>query len=364
MGSTPFRVLAWPAPSDADLNPYLSQIYSASDQIGAEIVPLQMRHPSQDRSHVFHIHWPEGIFWGAGGKLLPVAAAKAMALLRAASATRRAGGLVVLTVHNLQPHEALSAAQRRLHRWFYRQILNRCDLLVAMTDASLRELQARYPATRDLDHVLVPHPHYRDVYGAPPSRRDADETLGLQPKHRRLGVIGRVRASKNVPEIARAFSDASCADELLIAGECADDIAAEIREIAACDSRIIFKPGEIPSALLPTYFAAIDAIVINQSTTLNSASVLLALSMNTPVVALGMGSITELAAKLGPDWIATFRPGLTGGVLDDAVERLFRHQRRSAVAPLDDVAPTQVSARMLSTFKSLQARRVSEADGR
>jgi hypothetical protein len=104
------KVLTWPEYRRDDLNPYVSLVYQAFREPRATVANLKLFGSPVPGADVFHIQWTEAIFW-AHGRRLTVAAAKAMAVLRAVRAVRRRGGRVALTLHNLKPHGAPTTAR-------------------------------------------------------------------------------------------------------------------------------------------------------------------------------------------------------------------------------------------------------------
>ena len=355
-------VLAWPAPAAAQLNPYVALIYGGFACAGLKVRAFR---PMLGRAHgdIFHVHWPEAILWGRLANGVPamtrVAAAHA---LRTMDRVRARGGIVAWTVHNLAPH-ALDPSRRAVWEDFFPAFRDRVDLLIGMTARSLDVAVAAYPDLEGRPRAIVPHPHFRTAYPPPGARAEARARFGLPDDAFVLGMLGAVRASKGVPAAVAAFRAArsmnAAADEtLLVAGACADE--AERRRIGAAGAAgIVFRDAPLPPAQLSAAFGAVDAILINQRTTLNSGTLLLALSMNRPVIAPACGSVGELAAHLGAAWIETFEGELDGEKLRGLLDRL-RARARPAVAPLAAFDPPAVSAATAVALADALARRRRE----
>jgi hypothetical protein len=103
-------------------------------------------------------------------------------------------------------------------------------------------------------------------------------------------------------------------------------------------------------------FAAVDAVLINQQTTLNSGTLLLALSMNRPVIAPACGSVGELAEQLGGAWIQTFTGELNAQGLRALLDNL-KSRSRPAIAPLETLDPARVSEATAAALADAFARR-------
>ena len=356
------RVLAWPAPSRSQSNPYVSLVYSAFERKLIEIESYSAWRPHA-RADVFHIHWPEALLWGRlAYHVPPTAQLAAYRVLGAMDAVRQQGGIVVWTVHNLAPHHA-SPRNERTWSWFFPRFRARLDTLIGLSSRSLELVCERYPELRSCRRVVVPHPHYRTIYPAPPSIAQARASLGLPAEAFVVAIIGSIRRSKGIPDAIAAFRAAHKHDErLLIAGHCPDaGLAAEIGIAAGDDPSIIFNNGYLPDHDLVASFTAADAVLINQRGTLNSGTLMLALSMDRPAIAPAKGSVVELAGTFGPAWISLFSDELSTRALRDCIDEV-RSSTRTPRAPLDRFAPEAVSHATIAALRdSLAHRRAREA---
>ena len=107
---------------------------------------------------------------------------------------------------------------------------------------------------------------------------------------------------------------------------------------------VIFQNRYLPDAELVYSFAAADAVLINQSATLNSGTLLLALSMNRPTIAPAKGSIVELAESVGRDGYRPF-PGSSGPTRFATVSTRSRAMIEAAKLRLIDLTPKPSHAR-------------------
>jgi glycosyltransferase involved in cell wall biosynthesis len=342
-------VLAWPAPSAKQLNPYISLVYGGFAQAGLTVKPFQPMHPGPQTGDIFHVHWPEAILWGrlAGG-LPGMTKFAATRVIRTMDNVRARGGVVAWTVHNLAPH-AVGPRQRAVWNAFFPAFRARVDLLIGMTESSLDIADAAYPDLRGRPRAIVPHPHFRASYPPPRERTSARASFGLPADAFVVGMLGTVRASKGVPRVIAAFHAMQASGKepgkemLLVAGECTSESERRlIGQAHAGDSAVVFANAALSPARLSEAFAAVDAVLINQQTTLNSGTLLLALSMNRPVIAPACGSVSELAGQLGGAWIETFSGELSASRLRSLLDSL-KDRPRPALAPLEAFDPARVS---------------------
>src|SRR4051794_13509313 len=173
------RVLAWPSGASAEQNPYAEMTYEGFDRQTVEVVGFYPSMISLPQADVFHIHWPEGIFWGKGERFFPVAVAYAVNVLRTARAVKKRGGLVALTLHNLHPHEGLTGPRAVLFRQFQQALLAQTDLLVSLSSVALDLYRQQHPRAVDIPAVVIPHPHYRKAYPNARSRKACRESFGF-----------------------------------------------------------------------------------------------------------------------------------------------------------------------------------------
>ena len=355
------RVLAWPGPSQSQSNPYTSLVYGEFEKAGLAITNYSIWKFHGSRADIFHIHWPEAILWGRLARHVPLTTElAARRVLDTMDVIRRNGGAVVWTAHNVSPHALSSQYHERVWGRFFPQFRQKVDALIGLTSRSLDLMCDAYPDLRQCSRFVVPHPHYRTVYPAQPSRRDARAAIGLAQGRFVLAMIGTIRRGKGVTQAVQVFRKVRKENEVLfISGQCSDpELAADIQSATGNDSGVIFQNRYLPDAELVYSFAAADAVLINQSATLNSGTLLLALSMNRPTIAPAKGSIVELAESVGAGWISTFSSEVGPDALRDCLDAIQGHDR-GGQAPLDRFDPEAVSRATMAVLAQILATRRS-----
>lgn len=351
----PLRVLGWPAGDTSGVNPYVDLMYSAFRPPEVELRPF---HPTMRRvpkADVFHIQWPEAIFWEGRGHRSPVAALNAWNVLRTARTVRARGGRVVLTLHNLEPHKALSSTQSVIWQRYRRALFTEVDHLVSLSHDAWVEFQKAHPTVAHLPAQVIPHPHYRSCYPPATPREQARAAFGLQADDVVVGMVGTMRPSKHTPQAVQAFLGAAGRERLLLAGGCDDAHWREIESAIGGDPRVVTARGFLSDEDLVAATTSCDVIVLNQTGTLNSGTALLALSMDRPLIAPATGSLRELHTLVGPGWVELFDAPLDGTKLREALDRLLAHPR-ALQAPLDSLDPQELSRQLLDLFRDLRAR--------
>ncbi len=350
----PLRVLAWPAGDPSDLNPYVRRMYGAFRAPSASVTafrPLMRRIPAAD---IFHIHWPEGIFEGSGSNNPAIVAAKAARVLNAARAIRRSGGKLVVTAHNVAPHRDLTGWRHRVWHAYHARLLGQIDHLIGLSAASLERYRAAHPAIAAVAGTIIAHPHYREDYPAIP-RVEARAAWAIPDGIWVLGMIGSLRPSKNLVEAAEAFLAIRRPDEmLLIAGDAGDDdIAARLTAVAdRSDGTIRIVTGALDDMRFASAIAACDACMMNQTSTLNSGTALVTLSLDRPLLAPAVGTLPSLAAEIAGGWVTLFDPPLAPSALRASIDTL-RTSPPGGRPDLEPLDPMRLSEAMLAQFRKV-----------
>ena len=351
--SAKISVLAWPVGHRGDENPYVRLMYMSFKLPYVTLIAFKPLMRCIPKADVFHIHWPEGVFEGRIRAILLGVRLKSWRVLKAAEKTRRNGGIVVLTIHNIVPHRKINDRQSRFFEKFHERLLNRTDLMIGLSESSLVQFVKKHPAASSIRGQVIHHPHYRTAYPPAPDRNTA-RTLMRLPGGFILGVIGAMRSSKRIPSVILAFRAIAREDEiLLIAGSCDDEaLWHEIMESCGSSSQILVRRRALSEAEIVAAIGATDACLINQSSMLNSGSALLVLSMNRPLIAPDVGSLAELQGYFGNRWVNLFRAPLSEAAFRESLNQIRERSSYDDIVPMDELDPVNLSNLLLKTFTS------------
>lgn len=297
----PFTVLqSFPEPRETT-NPYVVMLREAIDRTpGARVLTFSWRRALTARYDAFHVHWPEILVDGNGPLKKLVRQGLFVLILLRLRLTRTP---LVRTVHNLELPEGLTRREVLLLRWAERATA----------------LRIRINETTELDGstpvATVVHGHYRTWF-APHPRRE------LTPG--RLAFVGQVRRYKGVDRLVEAFGETTDAGlGLRIAGRpTSEELAGTLRAAAAADPRIGLSLAFLPDRDLVAEVSEAELVVLPYREMHNSGGALAALSLDTPVLVPDNTVNRRLAEEVGPGWVHTFTPPLTGADLTGTLERL------------------------------------------
>ncbi|HET6705056.1 glycosyltransferase family 4 protein [Amycolatopsis sp.] len=344
----PLKILVAHLSSAAGGNRDLPLLYAAVRDAGDVVVePFSTAALLRGHWDVVHINWPEWCVRRDRGAA--VCAADAARLLLVLRAARRRGTKVVWTLNNLRPHES-----NRVVDLFVSEFSRLVDLTVCSSQSLLDEFLREYPAIRAAEHRIIRPGGYRCLYpddGVSPAR--AREKLGLPADARVLLAIGMVRRYKNIVPLVRSCRELGedPGRVLLIAGDALDPgYARQVRDECDRTGSVRLDLGYIADSDMQYYLRAADAMVLASSSVFNSASALLALSYDCPVVVPSHGAFVELQETFGAEWVHLYRGGIRAGVLREA----FTHRRPEGRPALEEHYDWAVSGREhLDAYRSI-----------
>lgn len=313
---------------------------------------------------VLHMHWPESVFWGRVANTGVAARAICARLaLWQIDRVRACGGILVWTAHNIEPHMEMDERSERVWQRYFGSFRERVDLVLSLTRSAQAQLLEAYPDLEGRLHAVVPHPHYRTAYPGPMPRTAARERLGLPADACILCSLGFMRPNKGLDDLINVFRRCAGADELLVlGGACDAPYLQQLEQLRDGDARVRLLPERLDEAMMATILAASDGFVLNHQRILNSGSLLLALSFNRRVLVRAQGSVAELAAEVGRDWVETFDEAL-----DDATLRRFLDGLDTGagsvpdIVPLDHYEPELIAAATVAQYRRALAAHGHEA---
>jgi beta-1,4-mannosyltransferase len=341
-------VLAWPGLGARAKNPYPWLLYSHLVALGVRVRDFTPARALRGGYDVLHLHWPEKAL-NAGSLLGRVAGA--VAALTMLMAAHLHGARVVWTAHNARPHES---RHPRLEAWFWSAVVRRLDTVIHPSVAGQQAVEALYPELARRPNAVVPLGHYRGTYPDTVSREEARFAFGISDGARVVAFLGLVRGYKNVPHLIRTVRTLprEAGTVVLLVGGAPHTaaLADEVREAAGGDPRVHLALEHIPDDDVQRYLRAADLVVLPFRDITNSASALLALSFDRPVLVPALGAMGELQALAGADWVRTYDEGLTPELLSRALEWTAR--RPPGAPRLDALEWPEIAHQTLSVYRA------------
>lgn len=286
-------------------NPYCKSFADALSGVGLK--PIEFGTISRDiivkRGWIVY-HWPDEFFQNST-IFETIKSYTKMALLRIS------GNKIIWVAHNVWPHRRDIPPSAFLRRSFFRLLSG----VIYLSHSSRREVITAHPELLTKDYVVVPHGVYNNVTSVKPSLPKVNS------QSIKIALIGKVTRYKQPVLLASLVANH---DEfeltLTIAGACDDKvIEKDLRDLASECPRINLQFRYHDDAELAEVVDKSDVVMMPYSEILNSGSALFSLSRWRPVVAPKLGSLEELAAEVGPEWIHLYDGDFSSQAFDAAL---------------------------------------------
>ena len=197
---------------------------------------------------------------------------------------------IICLADNIIPHE-----KRPGDISFTKYFVKACDAFVTMSEkvmSDLRIFDKQKPAK------LILHPLY-DNFGAPISKSEAREKLGLNQNDKIILFFGFIRKYKGLDLLLTAMNDArikASGIKLLVAGEFYEDAKPYYEQIEklGLKAELILKTDFIPDSEVKYYLCAADAVIQPYKSATQSGVTPLAYHFEKPMVVTNVGGLPAL----------------------------------------------------------------------
>ncbi|WP_406023648.1 glycosyltransferase [Nocardioides sp. NBC_00850] len=301
----PVRVLASARELRATTNPYIVQLVETlGRRDDTEVVLFGFARAIAGRYDVFHVHWPELLLTSARTPLRRLA--RRLLTTAFIIRLRLTRTPVVRTWHNLVRPDRLS----RWDHWLLDALEHRTRHVIRLTDQTAPPL--------DVPTSTIVHAHYRDWF-EPVVEAFAEP---VETVERRVLYFGLIKPYKGVEQLLEAVADSPEADvDVRLVGSPSDPaLADQVRAAATADPRISADLTYADDATLAAEIAAATLVVLPYKAMHNSGALLLALSLDTPVLAPDNEVNRRLAEEVGEGWLHLFEGTLTIEDLERALK--------------------------------------------
>jgi beta-1,4-mannosyltransferase len=257
---------------------------------------------------VFHVHWPEYLMRGHS---IPGRLRQRYRFIRLMARLRRRRIPIVRTVHNLEPHERSSWVERRLLRFLDRQTAMFVRLNPATVISSGGESR------------VILHGHYRDRF------RDYDHLTPQAGLMLNFGLIRPYKGIDTLLELFQAWPNQSAA--LRIVGKPLDSaLAHQIQAATEADNRVSAELRFVNDEELVREVTHAQLVILPYREMHNSGTLLVALSLNRPVIVPHSSSNQAISDEVGPGWIFQYDGELTAEFVETVLATVQKGPRPDA----------------------------------
>lgn len=282
-------------------NPYQTLLVDAIAKHGGRVqfpqgyrrgLPI-LRASREQSFDILHLHW---IAPYARGRDFTTKSVYSLKFLIDSLLTRWSGPRVVFTIHNLVAHDAAFA---RIDLWVRRSLMHWVDRVIVHNQTAL-ELASDHYRFDPAKATVIPHGHYRQVYGQAIAQKRARAQLGLPPAGKLYLNLGMVRPYKGIEALLQAWQASqlpAAGHTLLIAGKALDlDYGEAIAAQVEATPNAFLHPHFIADEDIPVYFSAADIVALPFRAILTSGSLILAMSYGKAAIAPRLGGVAETLA--------------------------------------------------------------------
>lgn len=302
-------------------NSFISRFGRAVAEAAGETVQLQPYYSHFRTYDIAILHWP-ALYMGEAMRRVAI-----KGLLRIAWARRSSGMKLVWVAHNIAQHEGPPR-----HRWILNRFLNELDGIIYLSAVSREIVHRAYRIPARVHELITAHGVYESEVPAAPRRQLAEAD---QCKLFSFGMIRRYKGYEALLNAARGLAENS-ETVLTLAGRKFDPTyVAEIERAATGTTiRLDLHDDHIGDDELERMIDRADGVVLPYRNILNSGAAIHALSRARPILVPNQGSMPELKAQLGSEWVQLY-----DGELDTAdIERFAEMLRQPPRQPAPDLS--------------------------
>jgi len=205
---------------------------------------------------------------------------------------KKLGSKLVYTVHELLPYKA-----KPWHYSQYAALYATADQIIVPSHSGKAELLQCFALDPAKVHV-IPLGNLDDFGGQAIDKEKAKASLGIAPEQCTVLFFGRLRPTKGVEYLLRAFPLVKARipeAKLLIAGNPGEGLSAFQRLVADSGSGadVFLRLGFVPQDEVATLFSAADVVVLPYTWAYHSALLVTAYTFGRPVVTTAVGGLPE-----------------------------------------------------------------------
>jgi beta-1,4-mannosyltransferase len=341
----------------ARLNPYQSFLYSRAWHNGAATVPLfridqldGLGALAEHAAIVLHLHWLNLVLKDVEGEADAPEAIRAF--VDRLDRFRNDGGKVVWSIHNVLPHDARMPGREAELR---QAVADRADVVHVLAERT-RDATRGYFNYDPEKELHVPLPSFFGAYSDHVSREEARYELGLRPDAVVFAAVGAIKPYKGLIELLDAFDELVSRDprprRLLIAGAPGDDPEVnELLERCLLHPFVSLYARTIEPEEIQLFLRAADVAVVPYLRSLNSASLMLALTFGLPAVVPDTPGLSDV---VNPQMSRTFEPGNRRSLLaalEGSEELRTPEARTAALAIAQEHDPAELSSRFFEGIR-------------
>ena len=281
-------------PNNDVINGYIPSLVKGYQNAQCEVVVGKANfYLSSYKPDILHIHWPENLY---DKDYVPFDKPDDVIKNRI-KWYKEQGARILLTVHNLQPHDEI---KRKTRRNIYESVLEHSDIIIHHGQASIRLMKEEYPKIEKKTHIVCPHGHYLIHYKAMP-KSEARNYLKLPQDAFVILNFGIIRPYKDFELLRKIFRKWRHPNKLLLVAGKYDYKENTLSRLHRKGMELVgryvgkehFNFRRLKTEDIGCYFAAADLLLLSHKEGLTSGVLSMAATYRTPVVYPDIGNFRE-----------------------------------------------------------------------
>lgn len=201
--------------------------------------------------------------------------------------------------------------------------------VIFLSESTIESVYQIYPSLKNKPSLITPQGHYRYFFDLPPKQIETQSTHLFH-----LLYFGKIRRYKNLKRLVSEFSKIIDKNlRLTLIGFCEDEkLAHELKTLAKNDERISLIFKEVPECKIPSVMENADLVILPFNKILNSASAMVSLSCNRPLLIPNLGSLKDYEIVAGKEWVQLYEGDITAEIISRAIEK---RKKQSLDKPVD-----------------------------
>lgn len=305
------RIWCFPGEENRLSNPYTAILVTQLRLLGHKVSSPGWLTRFNGRCDVIHLHWPQKVVRASlFGSLRTIAVWSVFLALQ-----RARGAKVVWTMHNVASHEG---ERPRLERLWMKRLIARLDGIHALSQGSLEQARAHYPALAALPALVAPHWTYSDAYPQPdPPAPDIPETIAF---------LGDIKAYKGLDAFLTALEQAQPdARRYLVHGRPEDEesgnaLKHRLRALAARGWRVEWALERLSDQQMADRLAETALLLLPYESGENSGLAVLAAERGTPLLVSRIAAFEPLLEELASPRAVAIEAPLTHRQIVESAE--------------------------------------------
>lgn len=298
----------------ADPNNSFTRLFSdAIARQGYEVRDFEWENIVDAGADAAILHWPFELLGIGGFKGI----FRYLNVYRKLADARANGTRIIWVAHDARPHGG-----GRLSSLLMQRFIRMIDGILYLSHHSADLIRQLYALPEHIVQATTVHGHYMDVMETP-----FRSPLPIRERVQ-LVFFGQIRRYKNVEKLAMIVAGLSSELSLTIAGRRGhEDVACEIERIArdAPNISLDLRSDALPDVAIEQCVDEGHGVVLPYRAILNSGAAIFALSRGRPVLAPHTGSLPELQAAVGEQWLQLYKGDIDAATLQGFADRLRRH---------------------------------------